>query len=474
MDGTFSARWGRFVNMAINIERRDFLEGALASLGLGMFGGRVFAAPPGWKPKGKARIVFGVLSDTHLLSRPFAGKPVAGWSHQYLYSALNYFKSQYVDAVVHCGDFAHRGRYRELEFHAWAWNKVFPMNRRIDGGEVAKLFVAGNHEFRMDCAGRRLCDGAGMADSWQKIWGEPYEPVWHKTVKGFHFFGLHWRADQNRLVQMVKEWRASDKSAAGPKPFFLMSHVVLNGATCRALNECRNAVGFFGHWHHSAANWREIYFVGRSSFPCLQVPPCVPLGDPSLGYSPGVAKVKLAKTGAEGKTRQGYLVRVYDNVMVVERLEFGLGGKLGPDWVMPLGQYNPHPLRRGELVKAIGKPQFRPNAKPVVEIVEAKEDPPAAGVMKVSIPRADGNPDSRVFAYEVVVLGEDIKKRLFKAVYAAGVNLGSGHEPNDGVTKLSIPEKELPAGSTLVVAVRPLTSLGTRGKAIAVKIRRKA
>ncbi len=452
----------------MNATRRDFLEGTLASLGLGMLGGRVFAAPPGWKPRGMARIVFGVLSDTHLLSRPFAGKPVAGWSHEYLYSALNYFKSQKVDAVVHCGDFAHRGRFRELEFHAWAWNKVFPKNRRADGREVAKLFVSGNHEFRMDCAGRRLCDGVGMADSWQKIWGEPYEPVWHKTVKGFHFFGLHWRADQNRLVQMVKEWRASDKSSVGPKPFFLMSHVVLNGATCRALNNCTNAVGFFGHWHHSAANWREIYFVGRSSFPCLHVPPCVPLGDPSLGYSPGVAKVKLAKTGAEGKTRQGFLVCVYDNVMVVERLEFGLGGKLGPDWVMPLGQYKPHPFRRGELAKVIGKPQFRPYTRPKVEFDDAN------GALKVSIPRADGNRDSRVFGYELVVVGEDISKRLFKAVYAAGVNLGYGHEPNDGVTTMSIPAKELPSGKKLIVAVRPLSSLGTRGKAIAARVLRPA
>ena len=80
---------------------------------------------------------------------------------------------------------------------------------------------------------------------------------------------------------------------------------------------------------------------------------------------------------------------------------------------------------------------------------------------------ADGNPDSRVYAYEVVVVGEDPKARLFKCVFAEGVNLGYGHEPNHGKTTLEIPNDQLPAGKKLTVAVRPVSSLGTKGKAIA-------
>ena len=37
---------------------------------------------------------------------------------------------------------------------------------------------------------------------------------------------------------------------------------------------------------------------------------------------------------------------------------------------------------------------------------------------------------------------------------------------NWGVTTLEIPKSELPPGKTLMVAARPLTSLGTFGKAI--------
>jgi hypothetical protein len=84
----------------------------------------------------------------------------------------------------------------------------------------------------------------------------------------------------------------------------------------------------------------------------------------------------------------------------------------------------------------------------------------------VRIPLADGNPDSRVYAYEVEVMGDEGTPKLRKAVYAAGVNTGAGHEPNGGVTTLEIAKDELPPGQSLTFAVRPLTSLGTSGRPI--------
>ena len=87
------------------------------------------------------------------------------------------------------------------------------------------------------------------------------------------------------------------------------------------------------------------------------------------------------------------------------------------------------------------------------------------------IPLADGNPDSRVYAYEIVVAGDEGTPKLRKAVYATGVNMGISHEPNGGVTTLEIAKDELPPGKTLTFAVRPLTSLGTSGKAIATEFK---
>ena len=86
--------------------------------------------------------------------------------------------------------------------------------------------------------------------------------------------------------------------------------------------------------------------------------------------------------------------------------------------------------------------------------------------IKINTPLADGNPDSRVYAYEVVVIGEAGSRKLFKAVYAAGCNMGIGHETNGGVTTLEIAKDELPSGESLTFAVRPLTSLGTSGRPI--------
>ena len=92
--------------------------------------------------------------------------------------------------------------------------------------------------------------------------------------------------------------------------------------------------------------------------------------------------------------------------------------------------------------------------------------------MRIEIPRADGNPKSRVVAYDVVIMADDDpKKRFFKSVYFSGVNAGMGHEPGGGVTTVEIPLSQLPAGEKLTIAVRPLSSLGTKGKAIGTTMR---
>ena len=173
----------------MTMTRRDFLCGA-AAFGLG--GWRLFAAPSGWKHGGTPNLVFGVVSDTHLRTANKGNGIGANWPDKYFAAALEYFKAQGVDAVVHCGDFAHRGQVREMEFHAEAWRRVF-----ADGREPEKLFVAGNHDLLGadygDFVRNRYPDeterakhvlATDMAGNWERIWGEKYEPVWHKEVGG--------------------------------------------------------------------------------------------------------------------------------------------------------------------------------------------------------------------------------------------------------------------------------------------------
>jgi hypothetical protein len=279
-----------------------------------------------------------------------------------------------------------------------------------------------------------------------------------------------------------------DKDA---KPFFFLTHIRPDAPLRKAVRQHRNAVSFFGHNHWSVANWNipSLYY---GTLPCVQCASCEPRGCAALVGDGYISKAKIEGREAEniGRGRQGYLVRLYDDMMVIERREFSDGvSSLGADWVMPLGKYDPHPFSKDELKKVIGEPQFRKGAKLEVENVANVEMLPNANIQSqletgnigigntgnignivVKIPLADGNPDSRVYAYEVVVIGEAGSQKLFKAVYAAGCNMGIGHEPDGGITTLEIPGSELPPGKMLTVSVSPLSSLGTRGRAIVEKV----
>ena len=471
--------------------RREFVSGASA-FALGARG--LFAVPPGWKPSKKPILVLGVISDTHMRTMPTSGRIDREWSDRYLVKALAHFRAANVDAVVHCGDFAHLGQVEEMQAHADAWNRAFPNNRAPAGHEVVKLFVVGNHELRGSTYGgkgmfvRRLYPdpeerarhvlASDMAGNWERIWGEKYEPVWHKVVKGFHFFGMQWGVDDAAMADLVDGTTGCEP----PRPFFVLRHDYPPSTLLARMKKHPNAVGLFGHLHYSISNWRKIFLA--DGMPWIQVPSLHAHGYPGLREEdPWLTKLKIEGMEAAGsvRARQGMVIRLYDDMMVVERREFGEGGSLGADRVMPFGKYDPHPFSLMESKKVIGEPQFRAGANLDVfldridKIEDATNHKPVNTVQEdstslrlcVKIPLADGNPNSRVYAYEVVVAG-DVQK-LHKVVYAAGCNMGIGHEPNGGVTELLIPKSDLPSGNTLAFSVCPITSLGTRGKPLSAK-----
>ena len=511
----------------LKLTRREYAKGVLGVLGFMALPGGLFApllghplrgqpsaggyAPAGWKPKKKPNLVFGILSDTHLQSGWDGKTPHGGFPLTYVTNAMKLFRKRNIDAFMHLGDMAHRGKNVEAQYHRDIFDKFFPRGARSsDRHKVEKLLVVGNHELYGDAVG-----GAGawapniwkdplerkkhvlcgdLPRYWEQIWGEKYEECWHKEVNGYHFFGRHWTTNEMAFAEFIKE-KAKTLSLKGTKPFFILSHARHHFAFFKALKDFPNAVAFFGHWHMSNADWKTIFFdkYGFAFFPSIQVGACrmdganvldakerVTKGD---GFMEEVEK-KSAWSETEKPSRQAMIVNVYDDMVVFERHEVGLGGKLGPDWMMPLtgnGEWGTgdglHPFSTEALKKAIGEPQFGRNAKVEVKL----EKTVAAGernnsalelktptVLRIKIPLADGNPDSRVYAYDVVIIGDDPQKRLFKSVYFEGVNLGIGNEPNRGVTVVDIPINELPSGKVLTVAIRPISSLGTKGKAIAV------
>ena len=463
----------------MEITREGFLKGALATLGIGAFGfGRVFAAPPGWKPKSPPNLVFGAISDSHLRTGPHGDYVGKGFSDKYFAAALKYFREKNVDAVVHTGDFAHRGQVAEMEFHARVWEKVFPDNRAPDGHEVVKLFTTGNHDLEGSTYGdfvemrypdkkkrakHILC--TEMAEHWKRIWKESYRPVWVKCVKGYFFFGRHYGVKEDETVKLLESFEETAKLGTGTRPVFHLQHVCPGMVVNDALKQkgWRNLVGFYGHSHGSASNWNQIRLLSDANA-LIQIPAVDPRGSNKLGGDAYIAKAKLegGEPDVAGRAMQGYLVRVYDDMLVISRREFNHGGSLGSAWVLPFGKYDPHPYSMDELKKRIGSPQFPEGAKLSVSRAESG--------MTVKIPLANGNPDSRVYAYDVVVANRNTKKCVVRSVYASGCNMGIGHENAKGVTTLRINGKDVPEGDTLCVAVRPLSSLGTKGKAILTTI----
>lgn len=470
----------------VRFTRFDFLKGALAAAGFAVSrNGRVFAAPS-VRDARKPNLTFGVLADTHF--RTDSHWRLGRKSDRYFVAALEYFRSCGIDALVLCGDMADRGLVDELQFHADAWHRVFPGNKAPDGRTVEKLFVTGNHDIfgwgrNMDL-GRFVRDRSqwpskylrfDIARHWERIWGEKYESVWSKRVKGYRFFGMHWGGDESALLHLLREESKAPDFSAGGKPFFFISHNMLGGGFRSGVRSYPNGFGLWGHWHQSAANWNTIRMLD-GAVPGIQCPACPSWWRPDGRFMGGgddsVSKVPIEGKLLGGKWYQGLVVRVYDDMVAIERREFSQGGSLGPDWIMPLevgnaqAQGRKHPFSREELRKRIGTPAFRSGER--LEIAECL-DGSGRQTFKVGIPLADANEDSRVYAYDVFVScgGE---RKMHKAVYAAGCNMGTGRRINGGKTELFIAKNELPQSGTLTFSAVPLTSLGTSGGMLSASV----
>ena len=490
-----------------DISRKEFLSGGLAAFG-SLFGLPAFAVAKGWRPKKKPNLVFGVLSDTHM--RVDYNK-VGFWrihADEAFRQALRYFKRNDVDAVMHCGDWADRGSYKAMEFHSRAWYDIFP-NGMNNGKKIEKLFVIGNHD---------VCVGDGEYISWvygddwprhalkynlhrwPKLWREEYRPAWHKTVKGYHFFGydvdLDREKSQRHAQEMVRllEEEAAKGNLKGPRPFFTAAHWCPDPRVCEVAGRLGNGIGFYGHGHYNLAYGDLFGWEGTSRPRFLNIKAGgMKCAHNHLGQRPPFAQ-GFGDGSAAGhgglSVRHGYLVKVYDDCLVLRRVDFERqeaksnrmpNGKvlvdhhcapLGPDWVLPFGDYTEesHPFSKASLLADIGEPQFRRGARLTVRFEE--------GAVVLSIPKADGNlktladggvAGTRVYGYHVEITGPGGTNPYRSSVYANGCSFGVGHEPDGGVTEFRISRADMPHGGRCLVKVWPCSSLGTKGKPISVR-----
>ncbi len=108
--------------------------------------------------------------------------------------------------------------------------------------------------------------------------------------------------------------------APGAKPFFVVRHVAPQRVLCAALVKHPNAITLYGHAHGSAARWNMVRLHGGNAV--IEMSACDARGD-NLGLAGTlpIAKAKPEGETAAGYPRSAYLLRVYDDMLVVERRE---------------------------------------------------------------------------------------------------------------------------------------------------------
>lgn len=498
----------------MNMTRRQFLIGGAAFLSLGAFAGnRFILAAAGFKAGGKPRLKFGVLSDIHIL-RIGADEKMSGAGNNLTFKhALEWFRSQDVDAVVIAGDMADKGLDENLMAVADAWYSVFPDDKYPDGRPVEKVFVTGNHDYLAYGANKKYPDETerakhvlryDMAGWWDKAFHEEYSPIYSKTVKGYTFIGSHWDGAQagnscdGASFGLIADFMAKKGKTLDPSlPFFYVQHPHLKdtcygpwawghdaGITTKTFSAYPNAIAFSGHSHYSLTDERTIWqgaftSIGAGSLRYTGAPAeeLKPSGFENSGGGDWMAEArKLMKKIATGDCRQGMLWSVYDDCITVKRREFLSDLDLGSDWVLPLPAASSRPFAFAEHAKRLRAPEFPAGTKVVVKEMDAlnrggkskdgkeklaSERKPS---FKVTVPTAQPDDKARLFSLEFTAKTADGKSQT-KLVLAEGYNHSLKHKKAKSQQTCYFRKNELGEGDA-VFTITPMNSFGVRGKAL--------
>ena len=460
--------------MTTDMTRRGFLAGAVAATGAIATADKKPGAAPS---AGPANVTFGVLSDVHL---------ERNGDEDTLLKALAYFRDNGADGVMIAGDIANTGRIEQIERAASCFWRTFPDGKAPDGRHVEQLWVYGNHDVcgwawhkgkdEAFLKATAIHYGNNRAEVWERIFHEPYKPIWAKTVKGYTFIGAHW-GNEKDLAAFLRE-NAGKLNLRNGRPFFYAQHPHPantvqgpwawgndKGLATIPLEGFPNAVAFSGHSHYSITDERSIWqgeftSVGTSSLRYIFSQYWRDNGEDHNGI------VKQMRILPERSGRQGMLVKVYDDRMVIERREFVRGESLGADWVVPLDGTRPFAFEPRS-AKAVA-PAFAPGAK--VEVSRARgKDRRGRETDQVTVrfPAAMPSATSRVHDYEVTALAyhEDVDYPVAtKRVLSESYFLPPTREAKSGYIVFAA--SELKGVGAVRFAVRPLECFGHKGPEI--------
>lgn len=452
----------------MHCSRRSFIGGASALLFADCLASEdALAGNPGLR--------LGVLGDLHITDEA---------STAAFRKALAYFRDRDVDVVVVTGDLTDHGILPELENVARAWYDVFPEDTGFGGKKVERVFIYGNH----DCEGLSYRDeqtdkalsalglsykeavnlsiaSLGFAECWEKCFHESYAPIYVKNVKGSDFIAAHWdysTCDRQGVFALQGWMKGNIGSIDTDQPFFFIQHQAPGGTifgtdawgddsgiATRCFREYPNAVVFSGHSHLPLTDgrnyWRgEFTSIGTSSLSYV----CFPEGRENQSdyrLAPGC--------------RQGQLVNVFEDRVVIERRDFTHDEPLAADisFTFPV-EASPFKLR-AEAKHNI--PAFAEGAS-----AYAIQDKKA---VEVSFPGAFANPTVTPFQYRVsleCVLKDCTKQSIESDWFQADVCF-SRERAEKGFNFASVPLEKIPAGTVqILVRITPYNSYGGAGEAI--------
>ena len=410
---------------------------------------------------GPANVTIGVLSDVHV-----------GTSRaKMLEDTFAFLRDAGVDGVIIAGDIANSGNSNELKSAGNAWDAVFPGNKAPDGRHVEKLFLYGNH----DNFGKSI--NQNRAGAWRYAFNEDWAPIYAKTVKGYVFICAHWGYEKD-LAAFLQD-NGEKLHLRDGRPFFYSQHphpgnTVYGpwawgndkGVATDALNTYSNAVAFSGHSHHSLTDERSVWqgtftSIGTSSLSYIYAQYWRENGEAGRGEP-----VKQMPWLSAGAGKQGMVMRVYDDAIIIERWDMIAHEKVGADWRIPLDGSRPFDFETRRA--AATPPEFAPGT-PVLLSTGTGKNRKGEEIeqLTVTFPSAMPSETSRVLDYEVRALAyhEDVDYAVAtKRVHSAAFYLPV--ERDAPTNKCVFAISELPEKTPLRFAVRPVECYGKKGHEI--------
>ena len=427
-----------FRHVPASISRRGFL--ALAG---------AFAAAPGWAAEklGVPSLKLGVISDIHIYGTrtfPYKARPNRHTQGETVMfeKVMRFYDAATVDGVLIAGDLTENGVDTQLQLVVDVWNRVFPGNKGADGRPVEKLFIYGNHDaqkglifnkpllaqFRKrlgsDEAFEAYRRDHGLLprekEAWERLFGEAWSPVIHKTLKGHHFFLANWGHEHEANALFAREL----PKIGTETPFFYVQHAPVRG-TCwgahaidpasaalkAVLGRYPNAIAVTGHNHFPLTDERNVWqeeftAMGASTLAYASPPQGRENSGPKQGR--GGAEKQMPILWQTSECKQGMVLSMYRDRMLLERRDFWNDCPVGDDWIVPLPARPGGEMSHATRAPKMEAPVFEKGAEVTMSAAKGKERESGRTVRQIvaSFPGALERRHGKVFDYVVSVEAE--------------------------------------------------------------------